>query len=445
MVTKEEWANMTPEQKREERFTNWLEPAGITFSSPEAQNAYQTKVERFIKVIKLEIPDRVPVILPAGFFPAFYAGTTFGKTMYNYDEMFRAWIAYLNDFELDSFGGPGFVWPGKVLDALDYKLLQWPGHGLPDDAPSYQYIEGEYTFPEEYDALIKDPLDYLIRTWLPRTVGAFQGFKNIGQMPLIEYLPVFYIAQFADPEVRSSILALLDAAQEASQWLDTLKKIGIAANEKGVPSFIGGRSRAPFDFIGDSLRGTKGVMIDMYKRPEKLLEAIDRVTPIIIDRTVQSATNSGSPVIVFTLHKGPGGFMSNAQFERFYWPSLKKVMLGLIDEGLVPMAFAEGDYQPRLDIIKDMPRGTVVWHFETVNMKQAKETVGKIACIAGNLPTSVLCTGTPEMVKQRCKELIEICAPGGGYILTGGAAIDTGNGENLRAMTDAALEYGCYQ
>jgi uroporphyrinogen-III decarboxylase len=160
---------------------------------------------------------------------------------------------------------------------------------------------------------------------------------------------------------------------------------------------------------------------------------------------VQSARDSGSPVMIFTLHKGPGGFMSNKQFEKFYWPSLYRVMMSLIEEGLVPMLFAEGDYMPRLDVIKDMPRGTVIWHFETVDMAKAKEIVGKDNCIAGNLPTSVLCTGTPQLTKERCRELIEICAPGGGYILTGAAGIDQGDPENLRAMTAAAKEYGVYR
>ena len=137
--------------------------------------------------------------------------------------------------------------------------------------------------------------------------------------------------------------------------------------------------------------------------------------------------------------------MSNKQFETFYWPFLKKVMLGLIEEGLVPMPFAEGDYMPRLDIIKDMPRGTVIWYFEVVDMAKAKEIVGRNACIAGNLSTSVLCTGTRQEVKERCHRLIETCAPGGGYILAGGAAIDEGAPDNLRAMTEAAKEYGTYR
>lgn len=444
MAAENGWADLSPLEKREERFRRWLSPEDITFESPDAEEAYKAKVTRFIKVIKLEEPDRVPVVLPAGFFPAAYAGAGFKTVMYDYDELCRAWLKFLRDFELDSFAGPGFVWPGRMFDMLDYKLLQWPGHGLADQATTYQYVEGEYMYAHEYDALIGDPLDYLIRTWLPRTVGAFEGFRRLGKIPLIEYLQPFYVAQFADPEVKASILALLEAAEEAAKWMKAVGDVGREARESGVPSLIGGRSRAPFDFLGDSLRGTKGIMLDMYKRPRKLQEAMERVTPIIIDRTVNAANLNMSPVVLFTLHKGPGGFMSNKQFETFYWPSLKKVMLGLIEEGLVPMPFAEGDYMPRLDIIKDMPRGTVIWHFENVDMAKAKEIVGKDACIAGNLPTSVLCTGTPEMVKERCRLLIETCAPGGGYILTGGAAIDEGDPENLRAMTEAAKEYGTY-
>ena len=426
MTTDKAWTELSPEEKREERFKRWLSPPDANFSSPEAEKGYEERVTRFIKAIKLEEPDRVPVMLPSGFFPAWYGGSNFGTVMYNYDELRRTWLKFLHDFDMDTFGVPALVYPGKVFDMLDYKLMQWPGHGLAQDAPSYQYVEGEYMFPEEYDALIKEPFDYLVRTWLPRTVGAFAGFKKIGPMPLLENLPVFYLTQFADPEVRASILALLDAAREGAKWLSAVADVGRAGIEAGIPSLYGGRSRAPFDFLGDSLRGTKGIMMDMYRRPDKLQEALERVTPIIVDRSVAAANASRSPVVTITLHKGPGGFMSNKQFETFYWPSLKKVMVGLINEGLVPMPFAEGDYMPRLETIKDMPRGSMVWYFEAVDMARAKEIVGKDNCIAGNLPASLLCTGTPQDVKEGCRKLIEMCAPGSGYILAGGAAIRRG-------------------
>jgi len=77
-------------------------------------------------------------------------------------------------------------------------------------------------------------------------------------------------------------------------------------------------------------------------------------------------------------------------------------------------------------------------------MAQAKKILGDTACIMGNVPTSLLVTGRPEDVKNHCRKLIEICGPGGGYILTGGAGINEGNPDNLHAMMDASLEFGWY-
>jgi uroporphyrinogen-III decarboxylase len=48
-------------------------------------------------------------------------------------------------------------------------------------------------------------------------------------------------------------------------------------------------------------------------------------------------------------------------------------------------------------------------------------------------------------VKEYCRKLIETCAPGGGYILTGAAGMNEGNPDNLRAMMEAAREYGAYK
>jgi uroporphyrinogen-III decarboxylase len=54
-------------------------------------------------------------------------------------------------------------------------------------------------------------------------------------------------------------------------------------------------------------------------------------------------------------------------------------------------------------------------------------------------------TGTAKEVRERCRKLIETCAPGGGYILTGGAAATEAKAENLRAFMEAAKEYGVYR
>jgi uroporphyrinogen-III decarboxylase len=108
------------------------------------------------------------------------------------------------------------------------------------------------------------------------------------------------------------------------------------------------------------------------------------------------------------------------------------------------MLFAEGRYNNRLEIIKDLPEGKVMWHFDQTDMARAKEILGNTACIAGNVPASLLRTGTPQAVKEYCRKLIEVCGKGGGFVLTGGASIDKGNPDNLRAIMEAAEEYGVY-
>jgi uroporphyrinogen-III decarboxylase len=185
-------------------------------------------------------------------------------------------------------------------------------------------------------------------------------------------------------------------------------------------------------------------MMDMFKRPDKLREAMARLTPIAISEGIASGNASDCPIVFIPLHKGTGGFMSNKQFEEFYWPTFKEVMMGLVNEGLVPMPFAEGNYEPRLDIIKDMPRSSVIWFFEHMDMAKAKKMLSH-TCIAGNVPVTMMVTGQPEEVREHCRKLIEICAPGSGYILTAGAYMDIGNPDNLRAMMAAAKEYGIYK
>jgi uroporphyrinogen-III decarboxylase len=168
-----------------------------------------------------------------------------------------------------------------------------------------------------------------------------------------------------------------------------------------------------------------------------------RMVPVAINEAVASANASDCPIIFIPLHKGTGGFMSNKQYAEFYWPTFKEVMMGLINEGLVPLPFAEGNYEPRLEIIKDMPDSSVIWFFEHMDMAEAKKIVGN-NCIAGNVPVTAMVTGQPAEVKEHCRRLIETCAPGSGYILTAGAYMDIGNPDNLRAMMEAAKEYGVY-
>jgi hypothetical protein len=443
--TEKNWAELTPDEKRQARFKKWLSPPGVKFDSQKAEQLYKQRVQRFIDAVNLKEPDRVPVILPAGFFPAFYSGGTLEKSMYDYEELGRSWMKYMQDFDMDNFAGPGLVFPAKVLEIIGHNLHKWPGHGLPPDAAMYQFVEGEYMKAEDYPALIADPSDFWMRSFLPRVAKVFEPFRKLTPLTAMTGLPMGYISAFNNPELQESFKTLIAAAGELAKWQEMVKKVGDAALSAGIPSFSGAMSGAPFDMIADMHRGTQGSIMDMYRRPEMLNEALERITTIAIKQTLAAGDRSLCPIMQMPLHKGDDSFMSDKQFEKFYWPTFKKVLTAMINEGLVPMPFAEGSYMRRLEVIKDMPKGSIIWWFERMDMVKARQVLGNVACIAGNIPVSVLCTGTPAEVKESCRILIETAGWGGGYILAGAASMNKGNPDNLRAIMEAANQYGKYK
>ena len=441
----EKWSELSPEEKREERFKRWLSPEGVKFVSPEAEGLYKKKVTRLIDAITLNEPDRVPVIANAGHIPARYAGYTIKEVMYDSEKVVKAWRKYISDFEHDVLPSAGAVRCGNALDILDSKMYKWPGHGLTDDY-STQYVEAEYLKGEEWDSFMQDPSDFNLRTYLPRIYGAAGPLRKLPPLGSAGRYPGG-LAAFADSEVQAAFKALGEAGSEEAAWRKVISDIDRQGLESGLPYFYVGfvPGGAPLDNIGASLRGTKGTVMDMFKQPGKLIEYMENAVPESIKRAAAWADRTGIPVIFIPLHRGADGFMSEEQFHTFYWPYLRRVLIGQIEEGLVPLLFAEGGYNTRLEIIKDLPRGKVIWLFDQTDMKRAKDVLGDNACIMGNVPTSLLVTGTPDEVKAHCKTLIETVGKGGGYIMAPGATADDSRVENICAMREAAKEYGVYR
>jgi uroporphyrinogen-III decarboxylase len=186
-------------------------------------------------------------------------------------------------------------------------------------------------------------------------------------------------------------------------------------------------------------------MMDLFRCPDEVEEACERITPLMVKAGVLGARASGGHFIFIPLHKGADGFMSDGQFQTFYWPTLRKVLIGLIDEGLVPVPFAEGSYNTRLELISDLPKGKTIWIFDRSDMKRVKETIGQVACIQGNVPLSLMCTGSVDQVKACCREVIEVAGEDGGYILSTGGSLQGARAENVKAFIDAGREYGGYR
>jgi len=442
---------LTPDEKQEEFFQKWLSPKDpegndVQFQSPETEKAYKGRINRIKDAIHLKKSDRVPVVLFPSMWPADYAGITIQEGMYDYDKMAAAWKKFILDFEPDTHMGFTHFGPGKFYEILDYKLYSWPGHGV-SPKHSIQCNEGEYMMADEYDALIHDPTGFFSNVYLPRVFGALAPWNMLPFLPGIveQYGVAFNFIPFGLPPLQAAYKSLFEAGAEALKWAGFVVGCELELVSLGYPQVVAGFTKAPFDLIGDTLRGTKGIMLDIYRQPNKLIDAMEALVPLMINLGVASAQINARPIVFFPLHKGADGFLSDEQFKTFYWPTLKKVIEGVIDAGVVPFPALEGHWETRLEVVQDIPKGKSVWMVDQSDMVKVKKTLGKTACLLGNVSSSMLMLSAPEEVKDYVKKLIDTVGKDGGLIISNGAFFDHAKPENVQAMVETTKEYGVYK
>lgn len=410
----------------------------------QAKAAYDQRWERIQACVRLEQPDRMPVVMQSFFWPANHAGISYKDLMYDYTKNSDACFKVVEEFE------PDCVYPlvlgtalGPLLEKLEFKQLQWPGHGVGDNQP-YQYLDREYMSADEYDDFLFDPTGFYIHKYLPRVAGVFEGFDKLPILPGLHYFRLAGgIRRFALPEVRASFERIVAAAEEADRMtarhVDWTNRITAA----GYPLINGTASISPYDFIADYFRGATGIMKDLYRHKEKLKAMLDKAAVFLARMTIANARSVNHPIVFIPIHWAPDAFMSPKQFEEFWWPPFRKLLMQLIDAELVPMPLWEADCTKRLPIIKDIPAGKCIYWFERTDMVAAFEALGDRVALRGNLSPSLLTTGKPEEVDGAVKHLVDnVWRRGGKLILDGAFGIpDETPSANVRAMFDAARKY----
>ncbi|MHA1341539.1 MAG: uroporphyrinogen decarboxylase family protein [Candidatus Helarchaeota archaeon] len=426
-------------------------------SEKSPRKLHKERKRRIFDTIAIKEPDRVPISPMTTYWPMMYKGMTKKEAMYDLARSSQAIIDTVMEFQWDTAPSVIVMYPVKAFDIVDSKLWKWPGAKNPeqrvDDNAPYQFCEGEYMKANEYEEFFEDPTNFVIRKVIPRHYGALSGFKNFpSRNDMINgYMAMMGVPfTFLNPEFKASSEKLGEALKEVQLWF----QMGIESMTKlqrlGFPPIFAGIAQAPFDVVSEFLRGMRGSMLDMYRHPEELLKLIDTLTKPMIKGSLKLAMLPDAPIIFIPLHRGADGFMSDEQFRKFYWPSLKELMVELIKAGKIPMPFFEGKYNSRLEYIQELGNehpGKIVAWFDQTDIFKAKEMFGDKVCIRGNIPGSLMVTGTPNQVEEYCKKCIEIVGEGGGYILDGGVSgiPDESKPENVKAMTDSVFKYGLYK
>jgi hypothetical protein len=394
------------------------------------EELYAARLNRYVTAMRNGMPDRVPLRPFAAEITARHAGFTCQQVTHDYNMAFEAVIRCCKDYDWDAVvSNMVYVWTG-LTQAAGLRYYGVPGIDVPPDV-AFQYREpaeqDAFMKREEYDELIEDPVRFLYETWLPRVStevsakGAPTSYRNNlsfvkGGMSMLSYFSAY------GPHVERM------------------------RRECGAVSSICGMLKAPLDILADKLRGYIGLAFDLMEIPEKVQQACEALMPHLGYIALTSADPGRQIPIPIWMHRGCTPFISKDHFETIYWPTLKPIVDALWAQGNQVLFYAEGKWDAHLERFAELPAGSIIYHLDRSDPALAARILGKKFCLSGGVPNTLLAFAKPEEVKAHCRKLIETIGAEGGYLMDASAIMQNDTTlENLKAMTDATLEYGVYR
>ena len=412
------------------------------------EQLYQEREKRLYDAVQMKVPDRVPVIFGGTFFACKYAGIPYSAAYYDAPAWKSAFKKMIVELDPDAYGW-AMNESGIALEALDTTYTRWPGFSLPPNV-AFQITEHEYMKEDEYDLFLADPSDFIVRTWLPRVFGAMAPLSKLPPLMNIGTGIASMTAIFASPEFDQFARTMKKAGEAEAVWRKTMSDLPQQMKTLGFPNGLApsGGVAPPFSTFTNSFRTFNGAAKDMFRQPEKLKAALQKLLDYRIFRAVPAVRVPGKPTIGMSVepHRVSDEFFSPKQFEEFVWPYWKQAMDKTYELGFdIVSMFFEGRRDKQLQYFTDYPRGSMLIRFAETDIFRAKEVLGDRACIMGNVPIALLQVGSTTDVEEYCKKLIKVVGKDGGFILRCSTDFtQEAKPENVKAMIDSVEKYGRY-
>ena len=422
-------------------------------STNDVKAEYDARVKRVMTAAANKEPDRVPLMPGMMPFAIDYYGHTMAEVTYNAQLGIDLALRYLEEFKPDSAAGfASGEGTGPINELIRPKNNAWPGapdKRIPDNS-YHQFIEFPVLLEDEMEFYERNFTGWTLQKALPKVSALMEPFGDWNISELEFNTGIGAVAtEFSRPEIRKTIETLWQIDSMYKE-IRKMQVEGMAKMEAmGFPSFGTSIGRAvPFDSYSDFYRGTLDSMMDMYERRDFIERFIDeRIDKRLANIRENIKINEHLKDCKWghiILHKGMDGFMDDEQYTNLYWKHLQMMINEMTSAGFKCYVYTEGPYTSRLDHLTEVDKNMVVYHFEQVDLVQAKKKLGDMACIAGGFPAWIVEQGTKEQVIDEVKRVLDICAPGGGYIFEGGYSFGKAPIENVNAMFETVLEYGKY-
>ncbi|MEG0378679.1 MAG: uroporphyrinogen decarboxylase family protein, partial [Eubacterium sp.] len=163
----------------------------------------------------------------------------------------------------------------------------------------------------------------------------------------------------------------------------------------------------------DLLRSFTGISKDVRRHKEEVKGACEALLPLMVQKAM-TAPPRMDQMVFMPLHMPP--YLSERVFAELWWPTFKQMVEELVQEDYYLYIFFEGDWTRYYDYLQELPKGRILGRFEYADPVVIKEKLGKIMSVTGFFPITLLAQGSKEACIDKTKELMDILAPGGGYV-----------------------------
>ena len=190
--------------------------------------------------------------------------------------------------------------------------------------------------------------------------------------------------------------------------------------------------------LASLLRGQNRFLGDLIRSPDLIREILKLATEASKLFT-EAMVERGADIIVVADPMASSSVISPKMFEQFAFPYIREVFAKVSDAGCIPSLHICGRTGPILKKMAETGARIVELDY-AVDLKVAKEEVGKSVCIEGNIdPVSTLLHGRPEDVEKEAGECISKAGRDGGFILSSGCEVPLDTpAENIKAMVTAS-------
>lgn len=378
-----------------------------------------TSEERLQAVIRCEKPDRVPVAPMIYYFAAYYAGITVHELWSDWQKYEMAIQKCYNELGPWDIYYPICPTSPETYQASLLMKVKYPGVDLPADEIC-QFDEYEIMTPEDYDWII--------------------NYKGLDLMFLFEYrlhIMSKFMPGFKE-DMRSRARLYYRLMENVIKWRFHFRWF----RDRGVAMLLGTASEAPFDQFSMS-RSMMPFTFDLTDRPEKVKAAAERLAPAFGRNQALSAKLMGVPRALVFVHRSGTDFISPRMFEEISLPSLKTICEILIEAGVTPVLHCDGNWDKNLKALRKLPPKKCIIQFDgPTNIFRAKQEIGDMHCLFGDVNAYDLVMGSPAQIDEYCHRLIEEVGRGGGFILAAGCEVPpNAKPENVKAMIEAPRKH----